>query len=154
LNIADVGGDGNADLVSIHTDGNVYIWEGTDSGQFQDRTEDFSGTFDIANFDESGNYVVALGDVTGDGAADLVSAHTNGNALVWQSLRGSSGGFSEYVKPALSAFSGTLNISNLDEVGHFMVGVSDVTGDQEADLVSVNTNGNAYVWPANFKTPE
>ena len=48
---------------------------------------------------------------------------------------------------AVSSFEGTLNMANLDGAGHFIIGVTDVTGDGRADLVSTHTNGSAYVWP-------
>ncbi|SDZ74983.1 FG-GAP repeat protein, partial [Bizionia paragorgiae] len=49
----------------------------------------------------------------------------------------------------VSSFNGTLNSANVDGGnGHYIVGVADVNGDKKADLISVHSNGNAYVWPA------
>ena len=71
-------GDGRADLVTAYTDGNVYVYPGQASGAFGSGVDSFSGTFDAANHDGTGHYMVGVADVTGDGRADLVTAHENG----------------------------------------------------------------------------
>ena len=140
VGVSDVTGDGLADLVSVHTDGTAYVWPGTAKGKFGAAVGSFNGTLDLANIDGAGHYIVGVSDVDGDGQADLVSANTNGTAYVWPgNAKGSFGS-------AVASFNGTLNLANIDGSGHYIVGVSDVTGDGHADLVSANTNGIAYVW--------
>jgi hypothetical protein len=141
VGVADVTGDGHADLVSAHTNGNTYVWPGSANGSFGTAVPSFSGTLDLANLDGSGHYIVGVADVIGDGRADLVSAHTNGTVYVWPGrVNGSFG-------PGVSSFSGTLDLANIDGSGHYIVAVADVTGDGRADLVGAHTNGTAYVWP-------
>lgn len=138
---SDVDGDGRADLVSVGTNGNAYVWRSTSTGAFSSAVASFERTFDLANVDGSGHFVVGVADVNGDGKADLVSAHTNGNAYVYPGT--STGNFGAYV----SSFAGTLNLANLDGVGHHVVGLADVNGDGRADLVTAHSNGNVYVYP-------
>jgi hypothetical protein len=141
LGTADVDGDGLADLVSGHTNGHAYVWPGQSDGRFGSAVSSFSGTLDIANLDGRGHQILGVADVNGDGLADLVSSHENGNAYVWPGK--SDGRFGS----AVSSFSGTLDMANHDGRGHFMLGLGDVNGDGMADLVSAHDNGNAYVWP-------
>jgi hypothetical protein len=141
VGVSDVVGDGRADLISAHTNGSTYVWPGGVDGSFGAAVSSFNGTLDLANIDGSGHYIVGVSDVTGDGRADLVSAHTNGNAYVWPGRADSRFG------AAVASFNGTLDLANLDGSGHYIVGVSDVGGDGRADLVSAHTNGSAYVWP-------
>jgi hypothetical protein len=141
VGVSDVTGDGHADLVSAHTNGNTYVWPGSATGSFGAGVPSFSGTLDLANIDGSGHYIVGVSDVVGDGRADLISTHTNGNAYVWP------GGVDGSFGAAVSSFNGTLDLANIDGFGHYIVGISDVTGDGRADLVSAHTNGNVYVWP-------
>ena len=140
VGVSDVTGDGRADLVSVHSNGNAYVWPGESNGQFGSAAVSFGGSLDSANADGSGHLVVEVADVTDDGRSDLISVHSDGNAYVWPGT--SSGKFGSVVK----SFDGTLDTSNLDGSGHYIVGVSDVSGDGQSDLVSVHSNGNAYVW--------
>ena len=139
VGVSDVTGDGRADLVSVHDDGSAYVWPGQASGAFGSAVASLEG-FDLANLDGSGHQVVGVADVTGDGRADLVSAR-DGDAYVHEGL--GSGGFGD---PVLS-FAGTLDVANHDGVGHYLLGVADVTGDGRADLVTAHDDGNVYVYP-------
>jgi hypothetical protein len=141
VGVSDVSGNGRADLVSANTDGTAYVWPGRSNGRFGTAVASFNGTLDLANIDGSGHYIVGVSDVTGDDRTDLVSANTNGTAYVWPGR--ANGRFGA----AVASFNGTLDLANLDGSGHYIVGVSDVTGNGRADLVSANTNGTAYVWP-------
>ena len=140
LGVADVNGDGHADLVSRHSDGHAYVWPGARSGQFGRAVASFSGTFDLANDDGDGHYVVALADVTGDQRADLVSIHSDGNAYVWPGR--SDGRFGR----AVSSMAGEMDLANLDGEGVFVVGVADIDGDGHADLVGMAQHGDTVVW--------
>jgi MYXO-CTERM domain-containing protein len=141
VGVADVTGDGRADLVSAHGNGNAYVYPGAASGAFGSSVASFEGTFDSANHDGTGHYAVGVADVTGDGRADLVTVHENGNGYVYPGQSGGSFG------SGVASFDGTLDHANWDGSGHHVVDVADVTGDGKADLVTVHTDGNAYVYP-------
>ncbi len=140
VGVADVTGDDRADLVSVHTNGSAYVWPGRANATFGSAVASFAGTLDLANIDGSGHFIVDVADVTGDGRADLVSAHTGGTAYVWPGRANGTFG------SAVASFDGTLDLANIDGTGHHIVDVADVTGDGRADLVSTHTGGTAYVW--------
>ncbi|MFD5162995.1 FG-GAP-like repeat-containing protein [Streptomyces hawaiiensis] len=68
----DLNGDGVGDLLVQDTSNNLYRYEGTGKGTFKARVKVFS------NWGASYNTVVAAGDITGDGRADLLSRDTGG----------------------------------------------------------------------------
>lgn len=139
--LGDVTGDGRADLVTVNTDGNVYVYPGRSDGAFGDGVASFAGTFDNGFRDGDGLWIAGVADVTGDHHADLVAIHSNGNAYVYPG--NANGKFSD----ATASFAGTMHLATIDGRGYIPVGVGDVTGDGHADLVTVHTNGNAYVYP-------
>jgi hypothetical protein len=138
---ADVNGDGRADLVAAHTNGSVYVFQGTTDRGFGSASASFAGTFDSAVHDGEGHYPVDVADVTGDGCADLVTIHRNGHAYVFPGR--TNGLFAE----AVASFAGTMQLALLSGNGHEPVGAGDVNGDGRADLVTVFDNGNVYVFP-------
>ncbi|TXS42145.1 ATP/GTP-binding protein [Streptomyces sp. uw30] len=69
----DLNGDGIGDLLAQDTSNNLYRYDGTGRGTFKARVKVFS------NWGASYNAVVGVGDITGDGKADLVSRDTSGN---------------------------------------------------------------------------
>lgn len=138
--VADVTGDGHADLVSVHHNGYAYVWPGTASGRFGGAVASFRGSMNSAMHDGRGHEVIGLGDVNGDGRADLVTVYKRSAYVYPGTSTGAFGG-------GVASFRGTLDSSLFDEKGHELIAVIDVTGDGHADLVSSHTNGNAYVWP-------
>jgi len=135
VGVADVTGDGMSDLVGVGVDGSAYVWPGQATGEFGAAVSSFGGTLDFANF------VVDVADVTGDGMSDLVSVNEDGSAYVWPGQ--ATGEFGA----AASSFAGMMDSANLDGTGHYIVGLEDVTGDGKSDLVGVDADGSAYVWP-------
>ncbi|MET9576401.1 FG-GAP-like repeat-containing protein [Streptomyces massasporeus] len=69
----DLDGDGIGDLLAQDGSNNLYRYDGTGTSTFEARVKVFS------NWGASYNAVVAVGDLTGDGRADLVSRDTGGN---------------------------------------------------------------------------
>ncbi len=73
--MGDVNGDGKADLVWCHTNGDVAVWLGNGLTQGLKSV--------IATVPDPGWVIVDVGDVDGDGKADLVWRHTNGEVAAW-----------------------------------------------------------------------
>lgn len=138
---SDVNGDGKADVVTLHSNGTAYTYKGSASGALSGGAASFAGTMDDALFDGTGHLVIGAADVNGDKRADLVTAHDNG--YVYTYFGQSSGGFSG----SAQSFGGTFNLGVRDGVGHLPVGVADVTGDGKVDLVTLHSDGSAYVYP-------
>jgi hypothetical protein len=141
VGVADVTGDGLSDLVSVSTNGSAFVWPGHTDRTFSGAIASFSGTMALATATSPGHDPVAVADVNGDGRADLVTVHSSGSVYVY--LAAASGNF----VGGVASFAGTFDSALRDGVGHWVVGVADVTGDGRADLVTVHSNGNAYVYP-------
>lgn len=75
VGIADVTGDGRADLVGSHTNLTTYVWPGQVSGAFATHVPSLSGAVDMAHFDGSGHFLLNVAGVTGDGRADPPPFH-------------------------------------------------------------------------------
>ncbi|MFH9969033.1 FG-GAP repeat domain-containing protein [Streptomyces mirabilis] len=88
----DLNGDGIGDLLAQDTANNLYRYYGTGNGTFGARTKVFS------NWGGSYNVIVGVGDITGDGKADLVSRDSAGN--VWRNNGDGKGSFGGRVKIA------------------------------------------------------
>ena len=137
----DVNGDGRADLVTSHSDGDAYVYAGSATGTFSTRTTNFAGTLNSSLHDGTGHLLIGVGDVTGDRRGDLVGLHASGSVAVWP------GGGDLKFGYAVSSFEGTMKLATLTTHGHDPVGVADVTGDGRADLITVHSHRHVYVYP-------
>jgi hypothetical protein len=138
IDVADVNGDGRADLVTAHSDGNVYVHPGNLLGGFDDGVASFEGTYSLDPVE--GFEPIAVADVNGDGLGDLVS-HRGGSVFVHAGAADATFG------SAVESFDGTYRSGPSTGTGHFAVDVADVTGDGRADFVSITDGGTAYVYP-------
>ncbi|GHE64368.1 FG-GAP-like repeat-containing protein [Streptomyces capitiformicae] len=83
----DLNGDGYGDLLAQDRSNELWRYDGTATGQFKSRVKVFN------DWGSSYNVVVGVGDITGDGRADIVSRDSSGD--VWRNSgdgRGSFGG--------------------------------------------------------------
>jgi M6 family metalloprotease-like protein len=136
--LADVTGDGKADLVGL---GNGFIGvlpsTGSSFGPYQ--------TWYDATF--SGQNGTLIGDVTGDGKADLVALN-NGSVTVLPSSpqgRGVAGTSFGWPNPPVKWLNNTFNGSE----GNWL---ADVTGDGKADLVGMSANAIGVVPSGGYYT--
>ncbi|MFF3967989.1 FG-GAP repeat domain-containing protein [Streptomyces griseorubiginosus] len=88
----DLNGDGIGDLLAQDAANNLYRYYGTGNGTFGARAKVFS------NWGGSYNVIVGVGDITGDGKADLISRDSAGN--VWRNNGDGKGSFSARTKIA------------------------------------------------------
>ncbi|GGT00544.1 hypothetical protein GCM10010254_20810 [Streptomyces chromofuscus] len=87
IGVGDLNGDGRGDLLAQDRSNELWRYDGTASGTFKSRVKVFD------DWGSSYNVVVGVGDISGDGKADLVSRDTSGN--LWRNTgngRGSFGG--------------------------------------------------------------
>ncbi|WP_142232343.1 FG-GAP-like repeat-containing protein [Streptomyces calvus] len=90
LGAGDLNGDGHGDLLAQDRSNELWRYDGTASGQFKSRVKVF------ADWGASYNVVVGVGDITGDGRADIVSRDTSG--AVWRNHGNGKGSFSGRTK--------------------------------------------------------
>ncbi|MFE9440383.1 FG-GAP-like repeat-containing protein [Streptomyces sp. NPDC006602] len=88
----DVNGDGHGDLLAQDKSNELWRYDGTGSGTFKSRVKVFS------DWGTSYNVIVGVGDITGDGKADIVSRDTSGT--VWRNNGNGKGSFGGRTKIA------------------------------------------------------
>lgn len=98
----DLTGDGRADIVTRDGTGTLWLYKGTGlaSGPWTPRTKIGTGW-------NAYNAFVAVGDITGDGKADLVARDTSGNLWLYKGKGSASGPYAARVKigPGWNAYS-------------------------------------------------
>jgi len=141
LDVEDVDGDSSADLVSMNTDGKLYVYEGRSDGTFDVATN--AGTANSVFDDGSGEEPVGIADVNGDRRADLLTLSDTDNKL---RLRvGEKGGtFAAATTPLASTIASSL----LDGTGSELIGLLDYNRDGLADLVALGGKGEVLTYRA------
>jgi FG-GAP-like repeat/Bacterial Ig-like domain (group 3)/FG-GAP repeat len=122
----DFNGDGKADLVWRNVDGSVAMW-------LMDGTSTLAGTSSIAFLLGGGQgwNVAHVGDLNGDGRADLIWRNTDGSVVGWL-MNG-------------TAPSSTGTIFGANNVWSVKA-IRDFNGDGKADLLWQNVDGSAGYW--------
>jgi hypothetical protein len=140
--LADVNGDGNADIVSFGEAG-TYVALGNGDGTFAGATliPAFGAGASAGGWASNDHYPRELADVNGDGRADIVAFGQNN---VYVALSNGDGSFSAPIV-ASSQFTGSLGWSSNN---HYAREVADVNGDGRVDLVGFGDAGT-YVSLAN-----
>ncbi|MFF0080024.1 FG-GAP-like repeat-containing protein [Streptomyces canus] len=92
VGVGDLNGDGIGDLIAQDRSNNLYRYTGTGRSTFKARVKLFSA------WGGSYNTIVGVGDITGDGKADIISRDTAGN--LWRNNGNGKGSFGSRVKIA------------------------------------------------------
>jgi Subtilase family/FG-GAP-like repeat len=142
LDVADVNGDGASDLVTAGSDSaGVSVHRGQEDGTFKAGVLSLKGSALV--LDGSGPAEpIAIADVTGDGLGDMVA---NGGPYLTVSPGRTDGTFGTWGEGQMATLLG-INSALLDGSGEYFLDAADVSGDGRADVISINTNGSAYVF--------
>ncbi|MFI6056728.1 FG-GAP-like repeat-containing protein [Streptomyces sp. NPDC051286] len=92
VGVGDFNGDGRGDLLAQDRSNNLWRYDGNGSGGFKSRVKVAS------NWGSSYNVIVGVGDITGDGKADIISRDTSGN--LWRNSGNGSGSIKSRTKIA------------------------------------------------------
>ncbi|MEI5006895.1 FG-GAP-like repeat-containing protein [Streptomyces sp. PmtA] len=183
LAATDFTGDGKADILAAHTNGNLYLYPGNGKNGITGSS--------VAGRGWSGTRLLAAADFNGDKKGDLVAIHTNGNLLFypgngknfaagsvsstgWTNMRMlTAGDFTGDGKADIYAVhnSGDLYLSSGKGNGTFhtasktgsgwqnmrLLSEADFNGDRKGDLIAIHINGSIHAYPGNgnlgFHTP-
>jgi hypothetical protein len=123
-----------ADLAAVdRAAGRLYVYPGNGKGYLQARTFASSGWKGM-------DMLTGVGDLNGDGRADLV-ARTPANGKLWLYPGNGKGGFGK----ALLIGNGGWNVMTS------ITGVGDFNGDGKADLIAVERGGKIWLYPGTGK---
>ncbi len=151
IGAGDVNGDGRDDLVQIDDSGDAYVALAQSNGTYAD-LEDWSPTQSII-YDRTNEYGVHLGDVNGDGYADLISVppyDLDPQVGVLVALSNGKDGFYDVDDWGYLAFR---DAPGNDEDG-YNVFVTDINRDGRADLLCLTSNHNIWVARSTAQTAD
>lgn len=122
----DLSGDGIGDLLARDKSGNLYLYRSNGGTGFYGRIKVGAGWSGY-------NALVGAGDYTGDGRADLLARTGSGSLYLYPGTGNAKAPFKARVK--IGTGYGTYNK---------LASAGDMTGDGRADLIGVDSRGNAY----------
>ena len=136
----DFGADGTADILARDAQGRLFLYAGLGGGAFASATQVGNGWDVMTSLSGPGAPVThgrapqaGAGDVTGDGAADVVAATPAGGLAVYRGDGSGGWGTAAYVR---NDWAGQAR----------MVPLGDFTGDGNRDLGSIDASGTFRLW--------
>ncbi|GAA4576644.1 hypothetical protein GCM10023193_78110 [Planotetraspora kaengkrachanensis] len=126
--------DGIPDLLGIRTDGRTYSWAGLSKGTL--RNDGWIATWPTSSL------LVPIGDLNGDGNADLLVRNSKGAVRAYWGR-----GYSEF-SPTLKSTAITTGWNRYN----VLTSPGDLTGDGRDDLVARDTAGVLWLYPANGRS--
>jgi len=123
----DLNADGNIDLVFQHTNGTVAAW------LMNGVTLSSATLLNPSTVGDTNWSIAAVGDLNGDGKADLTLQHTNGSLGIWL-MNGTSLTTASFATPSNPG------------AGWRVAGATDRNADGKADLLFQHTDGSLGVW--------
>jgi hypothetical protein len=148
--VDDVNGDGRADIVGFG-DNFVFVSFGNTNGTFGDPIASSPGfTKSLGGWTDNNNYPRVVGDVNGDGRADIVGF---GETEVYVSFGNTNGTFGD---PIASSPEFTKSVGGWTDNNNLPRLLADVNGDNRADIIGFGythvyvslSNGNGTFGPA------
>jgi hypothetical protein len=129
--LGDVDGDGRADLVATKPNGTLWLYRNTGSASHPYGHAVRIGAYGWNAFDR-----IALGDVDGDGRADLVARRPDGSLWLYRNGGSVTHPFGK------RAMIGTSGWNIFDRIL-----LADVTGDKRVDLIATSADGTQWLYP-------
>lgn len=123
-------GDGKTDFVARDTAGKLWLYKGTGSA-----TAPFSARTQVGSGWQKNNAMIGVGDVSGDGKADLLARDTAGTLYLYRGTGKATG-----------PFSGAVKVGSGWNANNSLTGVGDVSGDGKPDLVARSSSGTLILF--------
>ncbi len=128
--LGDVNGDGRADIVATRPNGTVWLYPNTG-----DASRPFGPRVQIAASGWRNPPQLMLGDIDGDGLADIVATHSDGSLWLYHATGNASAPFAAGVRIGAGGWQ------------HFdKITLTDTNSDGLADLVATQPNGTLWLY--------
>jgi hypothetical protein len=144
----DLNGDGRADLLAEDFAGNLIFFAGTGrTGAGGEWSSGFNSGVQVSAGWNGFSFVVGVGDMNGDGHADLMAASWDGTLYYFSGTgaTGTAGAWSSGLRADGQIGSGWNAYKTV-------LGVGDMNGDGKADVVARDYGGNVYFYSGNGGT--
>ncbi|GHJ52180.1 hypothetical protein Nm8I071_14870 [Nonomuraea sp. TT08I-71] len=140
--LADVSGDGYADLIATKPDGTMHYYP--NNIRTNANGEPFTGSRQIGGTGWNSYNRVMIGDVSGDGYADLTATKPDGTLWYYpNNIKTNANG---------EPYTGSRQIGGTAWNSYNRALAGDVSGDGYADLIATKPDGTMHYYPNNIKT--